>query len=131
MTTLQQLSVSQNNKEIRLNEITDCLSVAAIFSRRPETTTGLTWGFHGGTWQLDGVQTAIANGAVTLAASATNFVQVSRTGVVSTATARDASLAPVYSVITGATGTGITIGIGLSAFVECDGTNVLRCTADV
>jgi hypothetical protein len=33
--------------------------------------------------------------------------------------------------IIGATGTGITVGIGLSAFVECDGTNVFRCTADV
>ena len=35
------------------------------------------------------------------------------------------------TTVAGATGTGITIGIGLSAFVECDGTNVLRCTADV
>jgi hypothetical protein len=33
--------------------------------------------------------------------------------------------------VIGATGTGITIGIGKVAIVECDGTNVLRITADV
>lgn len=212
MTTLQQLSVSQNNKEVRINEIVDCLSVAGIFSRRPETTTGLIWGYHGGTWQIDGVQTAIANGTVTLTASTTNYVQVSRVGVVSTATTRDPALAPLYAIVTGtsgvtsytdergiaslkrisqgvasialttanvtlsqdqalcetlnvtgaltavrnlvaplvrrrwtithngtgfgvqiigATGTGITVGIGKVAIVECDGTNVFRVTADV
>lgn len=33
--------------------------------------------------------------------------------------------------VIGATGTGITIGIGKAAIVECDGTNVNRITADV
>jgi hypothetical protein len=33
--------------------------------------------------------------------------------------------------VIGATGTGITIGIGKAAIVECDGTNVNRLTADV
>jgi hypothetical protein len=33
--------------------------------------------------------------------------------------------------VIGATGTGITIGIAKTAIVECDGTNVLRVTADV
>jgi hypothetical protein len=33
--------------------------------------------------------------------------------------------------VIGATGTGVTIGVGKRAIVECDGTNVVRVTADV
>lgn len=33
--------------------------------------------------------------------------------------------------VIGATGTGIVVGIGKAAIVECDGTNVLRVTADI
>jgi hypothetical protein len=211
-TNLPQLSASQSNQEARLNEVLDAASVGTYFGRNAATTTGLTWGFLGGKLLVDGTETAVANGTVTLTASTTNFVQVSRAGVVSTAVTRNPLLAPLYSVVTGtatvssytderdinalarlchgetsialttanvtltqqqalcetltvtgaltavrdlvvplvrrrwvvrhtgtafgvriigATGTGITVGIGLTATVECDGTNVFRVTADV
>ena len=212
-TNLPQLSASQANQEARFNELLDAASVGTYYGRNAATCTGLTWGFLGGKLLVDGVETVTANGTVTLTASTTNYVQVSRAGVVSTATTRDPLLAPLYTVVTGAatvtsytderdcnalerishgaasiavtganitltqaqalcdtltvtgvltgsirdlivplvrrrwyvrhtgsgfairvigaTGTGITIGIGLGALVECDGTNVLRVTADV
>lgn len=211
-TNLPQLSQSQTNQEARLNELLDAASVGTYFGRNAATCTGLTWGFFGGKLLVDGVETAVANGTLTLTASATNYVQLSRAGVVSVATSRDPLLAPLYTVVTGtatvtsytderdtrainrlshgatsialtganvtlsqaqalcdtltvtgtltavrdlivplvrrrwlirhtgsafgarvigATGTGITVAPGTSAFVECDGTNVFRVTADV
>lgn len=211
-TNLPQLSASQANQEARFNELMDAASPGTYYGRNAATSSGLTWGFLGGKLMIDGVETVTANGTVTLTASTTNYVQISRAGVVSTATTRDPLLAPLYTVVTGAatvtsytderdcnalerishgaasialttanvtltqaqalcdtltvtgaltavrdlvvplvrrrwlirhtgtsfgvriigaTGTGITVGIGLSAFVECDGTNVFRVTADV
>lgn len=211
-TNLPQLAASQSNQEARLNEVLDAASVGTYYGRNAATCTGLTWGFFGGKLLVDGVETATANGTVALTASTTNYVQLSRAGVVSTATTRNPLLAPLYTVVTasgtvtsytderdcnaierlchgaasiavttanvtltqaqalcdtitvtgvltaawdvivpvvrrrwyvrhtgsafairviGATGTGVTIGIGLGAIVECDGTNVFRVTADV
>ena len=211
-TNLPQLSASQNNQEARLNELIDAASVGTYFGRNAATCSGLTWGYLGGKLLVDGVETATANGTLTLTGSTTNYVQLSRAGVVSVATSRDPLLAPLYTVVTGgatvssytderdtkaisrlshgaasialttanvtlsqaqalcetltvtgtltgvrdlivplvrrrwlirhtgssfgarvigATGTGITVAQGTSAFVECDGTNVFRVTADV
>lgn len=211
-TNLPQLSASQANQEARFNELLDAASPGTFFGRNAATCSGLTWGYFGGEMLVDGTPTTIANGTLTLTASTTNFVQISRAGVVSVATTRDPLLAPLYSVVTtasavtsysderqsraierlshgatsialttanvtlsqaqalcdtltvtgaltavrdlivplvrrrwlvrhtgtafglrviGTSGTGITIGIGATAFVECDGTNVFRCTADV
>lgn len=211
-TNLPQLSASQNNQEARLNEILDAASMGTYYGRNAATCVGLTWGFLGGKLLVDGTETVTANGTVALTASTTNYVQLSRAGVVSTAVTRNPLLAPLYTVVTasgtvlsytderdfnaierlshgaasiaitsasvtltqqqalcdtitvtgaltaiwdvivplvrrrwyvrhtgtafalrviGATGTGITIAIGTGALVECDGTNVLRVTADV
>jgi hypothetical protein len=208
-----QLSASgQAGKEVRINALMNSVSPSALGGRRESTTTGLTWGFYGGTILVNGVATDVASGTVTLTGSATNYVGISQAGVVSVATARNAGHAPLYTVVTtvggvtsytddrtpesmarlsygiasqaltaanvtltqaqalcetlvvtgaltavrdlvvplvrrrwavrhtgtgfdmrviGATGTGITIGIGKAAIVECDGTNVNRLTADV
>lgn len=207
-----QLATSQAGKETRINALLDAVSPSALSAMRQSTTTGLTWGYYGGTLLVNGTPTAIANGTVTLTGSATNYVSISQAGVVSVATSRNAANVPLYTVVTtvagvtsytdertpenmarlthgiasqalttanvtltqaqalcetltitgaltavrdlivplvrrrwavrhtgtgfdarviGATGTGVTIGIGKTAIVECDGTNVNRITADV
>lgn len=212
MTTLQQLAASQVSAEVPINENFDAASPSAMFGRRAPVTSGLTWGYYGGSLIIDGLPTTIADGTVTLSASTTNYVEVSVAGVVAKATSRTAGSAPLYKIVTGTSsvtsitderdpiamarlaygkatiamadanqtltqtqalcqsltctgtltavrdlvvplvrrlyvvfantatngvrvippsGTGVTIGVGMRAIVECDGTNVVRVTADV
>ncbi len=207
-----QLSTSQAGKEVRINQLVDSVSPAALGGRRESTTTGLTWGYYGGQILVNGTPTDIANGTVTLTGSATNYVQLTQAGAIVVGTTRDPRYAPLYTVVTtvsgvtsytderdaaslerlaygiatqamadanqtitqamalcdtlvttgaltgtrnlvvplvrrqwtvrnnctggsiqviGASGTGITIATVKVAVVECDGTNVLRVTADV
>lgn len=81
-TTLDQLSTSSANNELRVNETLDAASPATLYARRASTTTGLTWGYYGG--RISG--TAVANGTVTLS-NGTNYVVANRsTNAVSTST---------------------------------------------
>lgn len=104
-TTLQQLSPSQANQELRVNELVDSLSAAGIFSRRHPVTTGLTWGYYGGRYNGN----TVADGTVTLTGSNTNYVVVARaTGTVSTSTAttnwnNDTDYARLYQLTTSST----------------------------
>ena len=93
-TNLPQLSPSQANQEARLNEVIDAASLGTYYGRNAATCSGLTWGFLGGKLLIDGTQTAVANGTVTLTASTTNFVQLSSAGIVSVATTRNPLLSP-------------------------------------
>lgn len=212
-TKFDALAVSQSGKELRINELLNSVSPASLGGRRDSTTTGLTWGYYGGSMLVNGVPTDIANGTVALTASSTNYVGLSQAGaVVNTVTTRNPLHAPLYTVVTssgaitsytdernpgllnlqqygigtqamadanqplthalascdtivttgaltatrnvvvplvrrrwtvrntctggsvqviGASGTGVTIATLKTAIVECDGTNVLRLTADV
>ena len=94
MTTLQQLSPAQASPEVPVNENTEALTPAALGARKATTTSGLTWGYYGGEILVNGTPTAIADGTVTLTASATNYVSLSQAGVVSVATTRTAGNAP-------------------------------------
>ena len=206
------LAVSQAGKELRINELINSVSPASLGGRRDSTTTGLTWGYYGGSMLVNGVPTAIANGTVALTASSTNYVGLSQAGVVvKTVTTRNPLHAPLYTVVTSSGaitsytdernpgllnriqygrvsvamadanqtllhahascdtitttgaltatrdvvvpglrrrwairntctggsvrvisgGLGVTIAVGMSAIVECDGVDVLRLTADV
>jgi len=207
-----QLADTQAGKEVRINQLLDSLSPAALGGRRESTTTGLTWGYYGGQIMVNGVPTDIPNGTVTLTGSATNYIGLTQAGVIAVGTTRNPLHAPLYSVVTtvsgvtsytderdpailarhcygiatqamadanqtisqaqslcetlvttgaltatrnlvvplvrrswkirnnctggsiqviGSSGTGITIATVKTAIVECDGTNVLRITADV
>lgn len=206
------LATSSANLPTRINELFDSVSPASLGGRRASTTTGLTWGYYGGDILVNGVPTTVANGTVTLTASATNYVSINQAGTVSVATTVNVANVPLYTVVTGAStvssytdtrnpkalerlnygiatqamadanqtitqamalcdslittgaltaqrnlvvplvrrrwtvrnnctgfgvqvigasGTGIVIGVAKTAIVECDGTNVLRVTADV
>jgi hypothetical protein len=65
-----------------------------IYTKNPDTTTGLTWGYLGGLYNGN----TIANGTVTLTNTADNYVVVLRsTGVVSTSTTSTNSVDPLYA----------------------------------
>ena len=101
--TYDALVQSQSGKEITANAFFDAASPATTFGRRASTCSGLTWGYYGGTIQVDGVITQIANGTLTLTASTTNYVETTRAGVVSrNTTGFTAGSTPLYQIVTGA-----------------------------
>lgn len=103
-TTLDTISTSQAQKEVTANAMLDAASPATLFGRRASTTSALTWGYYGGTILLDGVLTQIGNGTVSLTASATNYVEATRSGTVSSNTVGfTAGRIPLYTIVTGAT----------------------------
>ena len=210
---MQTISSSQASAEVPINENFINVLWAELGARNPVTSTGLTWGYKGGQWIVNGAATTIADGTVALTASVTNYVAINQAGtVVVTATTPNPLHAPLYTVVTGtsavtsytdtrsarqmtqqamgntsqalttanvtltqaqalcdtlvvsgaltaqrdlvvpllrrrwavrhtgsgfgvqiigSSGTGIVVGVGKAAIVECDGTNVNRITADV
>jgi hypothetical protein len=86
-TNLDLISASQAQKEATANALFDSASPAALYGRRASTTGGLVWGYYGGAVMVGGVPTQIANGTLTLAASATNYIEADpATGAVSSNT---------------------------------------------
>ena len=80
---LQQLTPTQKSPEIPINESFDALGCMAVFGRRHAAESGVTWGYHGGTW--GGI--TVADGTVTMNSGATNYLVAHRvTGAVSVAT---------------------------------------------
>lgn len=97
---LTQITSTQSGKEVTVNSLVDALSPASIFGRNALTTNLLQWGWFGGEILLDGVLTAIANGTLAMFNSATNYIEATRAGVVSTnTTAFTAGRIPLYSVV--------------------------------
>ena len=82
------ISVSQASKEVTANAFFDSASQAATYGRRASTSSGLTWGYYGGNVvKADGSTAQIANGTLTLTASATSYIVAAKaTGAVSAAT---------------------------------------------
>ncbi|PUA17254.1 hypothetical protein [Glaciimonas sp. PCH181] len=72
---IDQLSQSQSSKEITINALLDAASPATLYGRRESTTSGLSWGYYGGTIMLGSTTTQIANGTLTLPANATSYIQ--------------------------------------------------------
>lgn len=104
VTNLDLILTSQAAKEVTANGLFDAASPATVFGRQASQCVGLTWGYYGGTALVAGVLTQIANGTLTLTASATNYVQFNpATGVVSVNTSGwTAGYIRMYSVVTGA-----------------------------
>lgn len=101
--TFDAIAQAQANKEVTANAYFDAASPATLFGRRQSTTSGLTWGYYGGRIAVDGGRPEVANGTLVLAASTTNYIESTRTGVVSSnTTAFTPGSCPLYSVTTGA-----------------------------
>ena len=98
---LTQLTTSQAGKEATTNEIFNSVSPASYFGRK-QSSSGLRWDYFGGRILVDGVSTAIANGTVSLTASTTNYVEVTRSGTVSkNTTAFTPGSIALYKIVTG------------------------------
>lgn len=96
---------AQASKEVTANDALNAASPAALFARRGSLCSGLNWFYYGGEMVIDGVLTVIANNAAALAltASATNYIEATRAGVVSrNTTAFSPGSIPLYIAVTGA-----------------------------
>ena len=100
---------AQASKEVTSNGLSDAASPAMTYGRRQSTCSGLTWGFYGGNVTLSGgTMSQIANGTLTLTASATNYIVANKaTGAVSFSTATtnwndSDNYWRLYSVVVGA-----------------------------
>lgn len=214
-THLDTIATASTQKEVKVNEMSDALSIASAFGRRASTISGLTWGAYGiGRWYINATETVKANWTLAITASATRYLSIDRSLAASeVATAFAADKLALFKIVTGtashssyedhrdphhinrflygrfalamadanktltyeqamcesmeltgaltalrdvvvplvprawtvfanvtggfgvrvigASGTGITVADGKRAIVECDGTNVVRITADV
>lgn len=102
---LDLIAQSQASKEVTANALADAGSPATLFGRRASLCSGLNWFYYGGSMVVDGVLTTISNNAAALAlsASTTNYVEATRSGVVSKNTAGfTAGAIPLYTIVTGA-----------------------------
>ncbi len=93
------------NVETALAEVyTDhasALSMSALFDENSATTTGLTWGYKGGTFRNDNVITTVAAGTVSLTDDTTNYVEVGTNGTVYVvASSFTATRIPIRTVVT-------------------------------
>lgn len=103
--SLDLLTPGQAGKEYTVNELAKAFATSAIFARRQTTSTGLTWGYYGGYLLLDGVLTSVADGTIALTASATNYIETTRAGVVSkNTTGFTAGSIPLYTATTDGSG---------------------------
>lgn len=105
MTNIVQIQVNQAQKEVTANEAFIALGPAGLFGRKYTTTNALTWGYYGGILWVDGALTNIPDGTLSLVASATNYIEATRAGVVSVnTTGFTAGRIPLYQVVTNASG---------------------------
>jgi hypothetical protein len=72
-THLDTVKSSAFGKEATINATDDANSPGMLFGRRASSTTGLTWGFYGGTMLIAGVPTTVNNNTVTATALGTNY----------------------------------------------------------
>jgi hypothetical protein len=104
-THLDLIAQSQASKEVTANALFDAGSPATLFGRRASLYSGLNWFYYGGVMLVDGVLTAISNNAaaLVLSASATNYIEATRAGVVSkNTTGFTPGSIPLYTAVTGA-----------------------------
>ena len=98
------ISESSANKAITINNAIVALSPASLFAKRESTSGGLVFGYYGGRAYVGGVSTVIADGTITLTASATNYLEFNTTtgAVVKNTTGwTGAGYTPLYSVVVG------------------------------
>ena len=102
---LDLLTGSTAGRDTLANELFNPMSPAALFGRRSQGCTGLTWAFYGGAMMLSGIPTLIPNGTIALTGSTTNYIEANpSTGAVSVNTsAWTSGKIPLYKVVAGST----------------------------
>lgn len=121
MTALTQISQSQANRVVSMNEAIAALSPSAAFGINWSESIGLVYAYYGGTLLVDGVLTTIADGTVALSASTTNYIERTRAGAVSkNTTGYTAGATRIGRATTSATGLPVEGWIDDRAFVSID-----------
>jgi hypothetical protein len=95
---------TQSAKEVTANALFDAVGGVSFGGRHASASSALTWAYYGGKYRNgSNVTTMLANGTVTLTASATNYVEFDKTsGLVTVNTSGFTSgRTPLYIVITG------------------------------
>lgn len=69
------ISTSQGNQVSKANALFNAVAPVSIYALKAATTTGLTLGYHGGKISVNGVVTVIADGTLSMNASATNYIE--------------------------------------------------------
>ncbi len=99
---MQNIASNQASAEVPINENFALLSWAAVYGKRVEASSGLTWAYEGGRWG----GFAITPATLTLTDTIANYLVVAKaTGVISTSTATTnwldlTNYARVYKVTT-------------------------------
>lgn len=75
ISTLDQISSSQAQKEVTANAIDDAESPASFGGRQASMTANLTWGSYGGDYYKNSVMTQLANLTLAMTANVSNFVE--------------------------------------------------------
>lgn len=120
---------SQAGKEVTANAALVAAEPATVFAYREYGSGGLTWKYYGGLISVDGVLTDIANGSLTLSASTTNYVEVSRAGVVTKNTSGfTPGLTPLYELVTGVSTVTTTTDCRVFDFTNYSGMSVVALT---
>jgi len=107
-THLDAIVNGQGSQDVKANSLWDAGSTAMLYGRRASSTSGLSWGYYGGNVTLStGTMSQIANGAIALTASTTNYLVVLKsTGVLTSSTATTNwtdvdNYWKIYSIVTG------------------------------
>lgn len=100
---LPAIGSSDSGKEIKVNGLLDATSKAASFGRNWTAASGLTWGYFGPErWYVNAAAVSGANGTVSLTASSTRYVSVSRAlAVTEAASAFAADKLALHKAVTG------------------------------
>lgn len=98
------------------------------FVQNSATTTGLTYGYKAGVIRIDNVTTAVAAGTIALTNTATNYVEVTGSGVVSTnTTGFTAGRFPMATIVTsGGVITSVTDKRGIINIAPSGITNIIQ-----
>lgn len=98
MTTLWNIAPN-TNAEVYANLNFSATAPAGLFGVK--SSVGLTLGYFGGLMRVNGVLTTVADGALTLANAATNYVEVAPDGsITSNTTGFTAGRTPLYTIVT-------------------------------
>src|SRR3990167_6955390 len=104
MSTLDQVSQQQAHA-VTVNANFDAVAASALFGVKQRLTTGLTFAYYGGIIGGYGAFTTIADGTLALTGSATNYIEATTAGVISSNTsAFTAGRVPLYTAVTNTTG---------------------------
>lgn len=85
-TILDQISLSAAQQDKLINALFGAGSPSITFGRHDSACSGLTWGYYGGCMPVAGVPTQIPNDTILLTNNATNYVEATTAGVVSSNT---------------------------------------------